>query len=163
VHRYDFGCVEACFYRICSLGFLISLFKHAAGVPTRLRIVISFTKSWERVLLLFLFLQVFARGQQQLRSRRESTGSDQATQPDSARRSDAADASAMESSSRTSSPLPSSELSAAGCAVLWEDFPRHLRRSPTPSSSSESSGTTADTFLLEDVSSSVFLHFLVLE
>jgi hypothetical protein len=105
----------------------------------------------------FLFLQVFARGQQQLRSRRESTGSDQATQPD------AADASAMESSSRTSSPLPSSELSAAGCAVLWEDFPRHLRRSPTPSSSSESSGTTADTFLLEDVSSSVFLQFLALE
>jgi hypothetical protein len=50
------------------------------------------------------------------------------------------------------------DLSVADCTALWADFPRHLRRSPTPSSTSESSGTTADTFLLEDVSRVSFLR-----
>jgi hypothetical protein len=38
----------------------------------------------------------------------------------------------------------------------WEAFAHQLRGSPTPSSSSRSSATTADTFLLEDVSDFVF-------
>jgi hypothetical protein len=48
-----FGCVEAYSYRICSLGLLISLFKHAVGVPTRLQIVVSFAKSWGGVFYFF--------------------------------------------------------------------------------------------------------------
>jgi hypothetical protein len=42
----------------------------------------------------------------------------------------------------------------------WEAFARRLRGSPT-SSSSRSSATTADTFLLEDVSGFVSLGALV--
>jgi hypothetical protein len=38
----------------------------------------------------------------------------------------------------------------------WEAFAHQLRGSPTPSSSSRSSATIADTFLLEDVSDFVF-------
>jgi hypothetical protein len=42
----------------------------------------------------------------------------------------------------------------------WEAFARRLRGSTTPSSSLRSSATTADTFLLEDVSGFVSLGAL---
>ncbi len=58
---------------------------------------------------------------------------------------------------------PSSPESSGGCGSgarggQWAAYARRLRGSPTPSSSSRSSATTADTFLLEDVSG--FLIFL---
>jgi hypothetical protein len=54
-------------------------------------------------------------------------------------------------------PPPSSPESTGGCGFdvkgsQWAAYACRLRGSPTPSSSSRSSATTADTFLLEDVS-----------
>ncbi len=51
--------------------------------------------------------------------------------------------------------------SSGGCLTVvrgsqWAGFAHRLRGSPTPSSSSRSSATTADTFLLEDVSDVLF-------
>jgi hypothetical protein len=55
--------------------------------------------------------------------------------------------------------------SSGGCLTVvrgsqWAGFAHRLRGSPTPSSSSRSSATTADTFLLEDVSG-VFFYLLL--
>jgi hypothetical protein len=47
--------------------------------------------------------------------------------------------------------LPEGRLTAMKSSQ-WADFAHRLRGSPTPSASSHSSATTADTFLLEDVS-----------
>jgi hypothetical protein len=59
---------------------------------------------------------------------------------------------------------PSSPESFGGCGSgarggQWAAYARRLRGSPTPSSSSRSSATTADTFLLEDVSGFCFPFF----
>ncbi len=53
-----------------------------------------------------------------------------------------------------SSPLPLSDDQVPD--GQWADFAHRIRGSPTPSSASDDSRTTADTFLLEDVSSFVF-------
>jgi hypothetical protein len=62
---------------------------------------------------------------------------------------------------------PSSPESPGGCGSdarggQWAAYARRLRGSPTPSSSSRSSATTADTFLLEDVSGFISLSSLVI-
>jgi hypothetical protein len=62
---------------------------------------------------------------------------------------------------------PSSPESPGGCGSdtrggQWAAYARQLRGSPTPSSSSRSSATTADTFLLEDVSGFTSLSSLAI-
>ncbi len=66
----------------------------------------------------------------------------------------------VQASPQRTSPL-SSPVSPGGCGSAagrsqWEAFAHRLRGSPTPSVSSQSSATTADTFLLEDVSGFFF-------
>jgi hypothetical protein len=61
-------------------------------------------------------------------------------------------------------PSLSSPASPDGCGSAtsrsqWEAYAHRLRGSPTPSVSSQSSATTADTFLLEDVSELFFSPF----
>ncbi len=55
---------------------------------------------------------------------------------------------------RTPPPLSSDPPEGCGSAISrsqWEAYAHRLRGSPTPSVSSQSSATTADMFLLEDV------------
>jgi hypothetical protein len=68
-------------------------------------------------------------------------------------------------SSPEGSVLPSSSVSPGGCgsairSAQWEAYAHRLRGSPSPSSSSRSSATTADTFLLEDVSFSCGFYLI---
>ncbi len=109
-----------------------------------------------------LVVQEFARCRQYLRSRQEASAFEPVGQavPDlrgGASESDSENVSPGASVTPQSCGSRQGDLSVADCTALWADFPRHLRRSPTPSSTSESSGTTADTFLLEDVSRVSFL------
>jgi hypothetical protein len=78
----------------------------------------------------------------------------------------------VQASPQRASPL-SSPVSPGGCGSAagrsqWEAFAHRLRGSPTPSESSQSSATTADTFLLEDVSGfffspSLLVFFLLID
>jgi len=107
-------------------------------------------------------IQEFARYRQHLRSRQEASAFEPIGRAvpdlrDVAPESDAENVSPGASVTPQSCGSRQGDLPLADCTALWADFPRHLRRSPTPSSTSESSGTTADTFLLEDVSRASFL------
>ncbi len=106
-------------------------------------------------------IQEFARCRQHLRSRQEAStfepiGRAVPDLRDVAPESDAENVSPGASVTPQSCGSRQGDFPLSDCTTLWADFPRHLRRSPTPSSTSESSGTTADTFLLEDVSRSSF-------